>query len=83
MDPNVTENKENSKSDLVLVTEENDNFMIIYITIGVVIAIFVIWIVIVMFTGDGDSIKIIQEMTTQTSQIKPVSDFDPNVQTQL
>ena len=76
---------QNNNSDFIDPTQElsslgsNDNLRILYITLGVIIGILLLWIVIVMFTRE-DPLKILSEMTSLAAQLKPVTDLQ---QTQL
>lgn len=51
----------------------NKNIYILYITFAIIIGLLLLWIIIVVFTKEN-SIKILNDMTNLTDQIKPVND---------
>jgi dihydroorotase len=52
---------------------DNDNIRILYITLGVMVGLLLLWIIMMTFTTE-DSIKILREMNNITAQITPASD---------
>ena len=52
---------------------QEDNSMIIYTTIAIIIGLIFIWLLIVFLTGE-DPIKILHEMTNLSSQVTPEND---------
>jgi len=64
---------DNTNDSNVIILEANDNMSILYITFFIIMAVFVIWIFITIFTKE-DPVKILNEMMNLSSQIKPVSD---------
>jgi hypothetical protein len=54
-------------------TEIEDNSNIVYITLGIIVCLIVIWLFIVFLTGENP-IKILNEMTSSTTQVTPVND---------
>jgi len=62
-----------SSTDIFEINESEDNSVIIYVTIAIIICLILLWLFIVFLTGE-DPINILNEMTKLTAQISPVND---------
>jgi hypothetical protein len=60
--------------DIGILSSNNSNLRILYITLAIIIGILLLWIIIIIFTKE-DPIKILNEMTNLAIQLKPVSDI--------
>lgn len=66
--------KSTQPDDIVTTLESaNDNLRILYITFAIIIGVLLLWIIIVIFTRE-DPVKVLSEMTSLATQIKPVTD---------
>lgn len=71
---NSNVSKDDTMKNIEMVEYTNDSGQtIIYITLVIIIGLFLIWIFIVIFSGD-DPIRILHNMTDLTTQLAPVSD---------
>ncbi len=61
----------------VIELEDNSNYIIIYITLVVIVGLFLIWVLMVIFSSED---SILHNMTDLTTQLTPITDNqDPTV----
>ena len=70
-------NLEKSQEDIVI-SPSGNNLRILYITVGIIIGVLILWIIIIVLTQEHP-LKILTDMTNYSLQLNMVSDTGPNL----